>query len=72
MADTYTTQLGDTWDQIALSVYGNVTYAEYLMSQNQVADLLATVVFDSGVTLQTPVLPQPVQAAANQPPWRSS
>jgi phage tail protein X len=67
----YTTQSGDTWDAVALSVYGNVTYAEYLMSQNQDADLLATVIFDSGVLLNTPALPQPVQVAANQPPWRS-
>ena len=72
MADTYLTQSGDTWDTVALSVYGSVSYAEYLMSQNQDATLLATVIFDSGVTLQTPPLPQPIKTIANQPPWRSS
>ena len=70
MADSYTTVSGDAWDSVAKKIYGDVKYTEYFMSQNKNKELLATVIFDSGVVLQTPSLPSTIITALNQPPWR--
>lgn len=72
MSDTYVTSLGDTWDKIALAVYGNERHAQYLMANNGDADLLATVIFYAGITLKTPELTRAAEASVNLPPWRSS
>ncbi len=72
IATTYTTAAGDTWDQIALKLYGAVKYTEYLMSNNQDPALLATVIFDAGIVLSTPVLPVITQVSPGTPPWRTS
>ena len=34
MAATYTTKQGQTWDEIALEVYGDEKYADFLMQNN--------------------------------------
>lgn len=68
----YVTSMGDTWDLVAYKVYGNEKYAEYLMAQNQSLELLETVIFDAGITLNTPVLPSTVQGNNAAPPWRTS
>lgn len=69
---TYTTVSGDTWDLIALKVYGDEKYTEYLMSQNQSESLLETVAFDAGTVINTPDLPLSEQVTDSTPPWRAS
>jgi phage tail protein X len=68
----YTTSAGDTWDKIALNVYGSERYAEYLMANNQDIDLLSTAIFDPGVTISTPSLTAEAAGKQTLPPWRTS
>lgn len=68
MEETYTTQLGDTWDLIAYRVYGNVSCTGWLMQNN--FEHLDTFVFPAGIVLQTPALPEN-DATANTPIWRN-
>ena len=49
---TYTTKQGDTWDNIALQVYGRESYADYLMQNNYA--LLDILIFSAGTILNTP------------------
>ncbi|MCD8204516.1 MAG: hypothetical protein LUC16_01635 [Coprobacillus sp.] len=65
---TYTTHQGQTWDEIALEVYGEERHADYLMANN--FSLLDTLVFSDGVVLQTPALP--VEIDGELPPWRNA
>ena len=62
----YTTVDGDTWDSIAKKVYGAERYADFLMECNMT--LLDILVFQRGVVLETPALPQ--QKSVILPPWR--
>ena len=59
MEKTYTTKQGDAWDAIAFRVYGDVKYTGFLMQAN--FPHLDTFVFDAGVVLQTPDLPEDEQ-----------
>ena len=68
MENTYTTKQGDTWDLIAFRVYGDVKYTGWLM-QN-IFPHLDIFVFDAGVVLQTPELPESEQLAG-APVWRT-
>lgn len=64
---TYTTKQGDTWDWIARRVYGSERKFPYLMQQNpQYMDVF---IFDGGVKLNCPELPQTVSETA--PAWRT-
>lgn len=72
MNSTYLTAAGDTWDFIALTIYGDRKYTEFLMNANQSLDLLATVVFDAGVILSTPALPDIEMTDDSTPPWRAT
>jgi hypothetical protein len=74
MSSTYTTSLGDTWDGIAYSLYGDVKYTENLMAANQDADLLATVIFDAGTSLAAPDIDTSDSSSDSDslPPWRTS
>lgn len=65
--DTYTTKQGDTWDNIALQVYGEERYADFLMQNNYA--LLDILVFSAGTVLNTPVLPE--ERDGDLPPWRT-
>ena len=69
MAETYTTRQGDAWDAIAQIVYGDAGYTGYLMQQN--FEYLDTFVFDAGVTLRTPALPED-NHASTLPIWRTT
>ena len=69
MEKTYTTKQGDAWDAIAFRVYGDVKYAGFLMQAN--FPRLDTFVFDAGVVLQTPDLPED-DDLANAPIWRTT
>lgn len=64
-AETYTTIQGETWDQIALKVYGAEIYADYLMQNNP--DLLDILIFSAGTVLKTPELIEAISEDAL--PW---
>ncbi len=66
MASTYITQQNDAWDAIAFRVYGDEMYTGFLMQHN--VRHLDTFLFDAGVTLQTPPVPENQQQLA--PIWR--
>lgn len=63
---TYITKEGETWDQVALNVYGNEKYADYVMSNNYAH--LNTIIFDYGTVLKVPDLP--TDYSADLPAWR--
>ena len=65
MAATYTTRQGQTWDEIALEVYGNEVYADFLMQNN--FEHLDTLIFSAGAVLRTPELEQEIEG--DEPPW---
>lgn len=67
MAETYITRQGDCWDAIAYRVYGDEGQAGWLMQHN--FPLLDIFVFDAGVELRTPPLPES-GAADGLPIWR--
>lgn len=69
MEKTYTTKQGDAWDAIAFEVYGDVKYTGFLMQAN--FQYLDTFVFDAGVVLQTPELPED-NDLTNAPIWRTA
>jgi phage tail protein X len=72
---TYTTALGDTWDNIAFNLYGSEKYAEQLMAANQRADLLEIIVFDAGTVLTLPDIDVSAESDTDVdslPPWRTS
>lgn len=68
MENTYTTKQGDAWDLIAFRVYGDMKYTGWLMQNN--FPHLDIFVFDAGVVLQTPELPESEQLAG-APVWRT-
>jgi len=68
MAAHYTTIQGDTWDVIALRVYGSESAADYLMKNN--LPYLDTFIFSAGVVLDTPG--PPVQEDTALPSWRTA
>lgn len=65
MAATYTARQGQTWDEIALEVYGDEVYADFLMQNNY--ELLDVLIFSAGDTLNTPDLIEEVEG--DTPPW---
>ena len=52
----YQTKAGDTWDSIAYEQLGSEKYMGLLMEANP--ELIAYVVFDSGVSIQIPEVPK--------------
>lgn len=64
---TYTTNAGDMWDSIALSQMGSEFYSNQLIDANQ--QHLNTVVFESGVELNIPILAID-NSQINLPPWK--
>lgn len=62
----YTTKSGDTWDAVALQVYGSEEYADLLMEANP--RQLTVFRFDAGIELETPELPTEKDGLA--PPWK--
>lgn len=67
MALDYTTMSGDTWDLIALNVYGSELKADWLMQHNP--RYIHIVRFDSGTVLSTPALP--AEKSGDLPPWKA-
>ena len=64
---TYTTKQGDTWDNIALQVYGEERHADFLMQSNYA--FLDILVFSAGTVLNTPALPE--ERDGDLPTWRT-
>lgn len=67
MALDYTTKSGDTWDLIALNVYGSELKADWLIQNNP--RYIHIVRFDSGTVLSTPALP--AEKSGDLPPWKA-
>jgi phage tail protein X len=70
---SYTTRSGDTWDMIAVRVYGAARpldaerFMAELLDANPAYNYIAR--FDAGVVLSVPPLPAPLPPAS-LPPWR--
>lgn len=64
--DIYHTISGDTWDQIAMKVYGKERYMGELMRENP--DVISTVFFQEGVSIICPDIPLPLDETL--PPWK--
>lgn len=62
----YITKEGQTWDQIAVEVYGKETMADVLMRNNP--KQIGIFIFPSGVELITP--DADITNRAEMPPWR--
>lgn len=67
---TYITTSGQTWDQIALDLYGNEYYCSNLMDANP--DKLDYLIFPAGIKLKLPEDESFLenQVSVNYPEWR--
>lgn len=68
MASKYITQAGDTWDIISKKIYGSELYADHLMNYN--TEQIDIFMFDYGVALVIPDLPDEKTTAETLPSWR--
>lgn len=66
---TTSTIMGDTWDTIALRIYGNVLRAQELMEARENRPLLDYQVFPAGVIVATPEIEE-TTATDDLPEWR--
>lgn len=65
---TYTTRLGQMWDEISHEVYGSSAYTDRLMQANtQFADVF---IFPAGVVLNVPDLSDTDTDYTYVAPWR--
>lgn len=64
--DIYTTIQGDTWDIIALKVYGNERYMSHLLKANP--KYIDIMLFSAGVEIVCPDIEQ--DAVESLPPWK--
>lgn len=63
----YTTREGDTFDALALEMYGEETLAHYIIEFNP--DYADVLIFDGGVQLRLPIV-EDVETPDTLPPWR--
>ena len=63
----YTTREGDTFDALALEMYGEETLAHYIIEFNP--DYADVLIFDANVTLLLPIVEE-VETPDTLPPWR--
>lgn len=72
MQMAYTTIQGDTWDQVALKVYGADLSVRDIMAENGTRnpELLAVWRFDYGIELTVPPLTATEEDVSRLPPWR--
>lgn len=70
MDKSYITQSGQTWDQIALELYGDEHHCEAIMNENP--DKLDYLIFPAGVELKLPEDESflETQPSENYPEWR--
>jgi phage tail protein X len=64
----YQTKAGDTWDSIAYEQLGSEKYMGLLLEANP--ELIAYVVFDSGVSIQIPEVPK--EDVADSALWKDA
>lgn len=65
-AKTYITLQGDAWDSIAYRLWGEERFFMELVKANP--EHLDVVVFEAGVRLNVPPMPERI-VATEQPPW---
>ncbi|MCT4543298.1 MAG: tail protein X [Vallitalea sp.] len=63
----YKTVSGDTWDMIALKVYGHIKYTNELIKAN--TNLIKSVIFESGVNINIPEI-DTSPSNNKMPPWK--
>lgn len=63
----YTTREGDTFDALALEMYGEETLAHYIIEFNP--DYADVLIFDANVALRLPIV-EDVEMPDTLPPWR--
>ena len=63
----YTTREGDTFDALALEMYGEETLAHYIIDFNP--DYADVLIFDANVPLRLPIV-EDVELPDTLPPWR--
>lgn len=63
----YTTREGDTFDALALEMYGGETLAHYIIEFNP--DYADVLIFEAGVLLRLPIV-EDVELPSTLPPWR--
>lgn len=63
----YTTREGDTFDALALEMYGEETLAHYIIEFNP--DYADVLIFDANVALLLPIV-EDVETPDTLPPWR--
>ena len=65
----YTTREGDTFDALALEMYGEETLAHYIIDFNP--DYADVLIFDANVPLRLPIVEE-VETPDTLPPWRQA
>ncbi len=68
MSKVYKTIQGDTWDGIAVKVYGDEKYLNNLLEKNQ--KYKDIIIFSSGVSLELPEIE--AKATTILPPWKKA
>lgn len=63
----YTTRESDTFDALALEMYGEETLAHYIIEFNP--DYADVLIFDANVALRLPIV-EDVETPDTLPPWR--
>ncbi|MBO5862981.1 MAG: tail protein X [Paludibacteraceae bacterium] len=63
----YTTREGDTFDALALEMYGEETLAHYIIEFNP--DHADVLIFDGNVSLRLPIV-ENTETPDTLPPWR--
>lgn len=63
----YKTREGDTFDALALEMYGEETLAHYIIEFNP--DYADVLIFDANVPLRLPIV-EDVETPDTLPPWR--
>lgn len=72
MLYAYTTVSGDTWDRIALEVYGDAFLVDFLLKEPKNLPLLDYQVFPAGVKVYVPeITVSDVYEEADMPAWRA-
>lgn len=64
----YITKRGDSWWFIAWKAYGDVTKMKDIMDANP--DIALVVMFDEGVTINLPIIPETETQTDDLPPWK--
>jgi phage tail protein X len=63
----YTTREGDTFDALALEMYGEESLAHYIIEFN--LDYADVLIFDANVALRLPIV-EDAELPETLPPWR--